>query len=113
MNSTIKKHLRVFIRSLFLLPTLFVFLSASAFAQIKTLYVQPEQTDPAITTVHSPHVAMYDPQASPQHRLFLFINGTGSKATNTPALVGIFAKWGYHAISIDYENNVLTASLGH
>jgi hypothetical protein len=113
MNSTIKKYLRVFVCCLFLVPALFVFTSASAFAQIKILYVQPEQTDPAIVTVHSPHVAMYDPEASSQHRLFLFINGTGSKAANTPALVSIFAKWGYHAISIDYENNVLTASLGH
>lgn len=113
MNSTIEKYFRIFVRCLFLIPALFIFPGASAFAQVKVLYVQPEQTDPTITTVHSPHVAMYDPQANPQHRLLLFINGTGSKATNGLALDRTFASWGYHAISIDYENNVLTASLGH
>lgn len=113
MNSTVKKYFSVFVRCSLLVSALFVFSGTSAFAQVKMLYVQPEQTDTAITTVHSPHVAMYDPQASPQHRLLLFINGTGSKATNGLALDRTFAKWGYHAISIDYENNVLTASLGH
>lgn len=92
---------------------LLIFHSAPVNAQVKALFVEPAQTDPAIETVHGPNLAVYDPQASPRHRLFLFIGGTGSKATNSLALDRIFAKWGYHAISIDYENNVMTASLAH
>jgi hypothetical protein len=80
---------------------------------MKVLYVKPEQTDPAIRTIHSPNLCVYDPQASPKHRLFLFIGGTGSKAINSLAMDQIFAQWGYHALSIDYENNVLAAALAH
>lgn len=111
MNSTVQNCTRIFVCCVSL--ALFVFSDAPAYAQVKVLYVQPEQTDPAIATIHSPHVAMYDPRANPQHRLLLFINGTGAKATNGLALDKTFALWGYHAISIDYENNVLTASLAH
>jgi hypothetical protein len=91
----------------------FVFRVTPVHAQVKVLYVTPEQTDPAIESVHGPNLAVYDPQAVSKHRLFLFFDGTGSKATNNLGLVKIFAKWGYHAISIDYENNVLTASMVH
>jgi len=91
----------------------YVFFCVPAYAQVKVLYVKPEQTDPAIQTVHGPNIAAYDPQANPKHRLFFFINGTGGKATNDLKLIRTFAGWGYHAISIDYENTVLAASLEH
>ncbi len=109
MNSTIKKYFSVFVRCLLLVPALFVFPGTSAFAQVKVLYVQPEQTDATITTVHSPHVAMYDPQASPQHRLLLFINGTLNGAmyrdiaerTIIPALFRDMAETGTRQIFVD------------
>ena len=109
MNSIAKNHIRHLLYAL----ALFIFCSAPAYAQVKALYVKPEQTDPAIQTVHGPNLAAYDPRANPKHRLLLFMNGTGAKATNDLGLVRIFAGWGYHAISLDYENGVLTASLAH
>jgi hypothetical protein len=82
-------------------------------AQSEVFFVDPGQTDPAIETVHSPHLAVYDPQAASRPRLFLFIPGTGAKATNSLAMDKVFAKWGYHAISIDYENNVIATTFVH
>jgi hypothetical protein len=82
-------------------------------AQLKMFYVEPEQTDAAIENVHGPHLAVYDPQAVSRHRLFLFINGTGSKATNSLAMDSVFARWGYHAVSLDYENNVIATASAH
>jgi hypothetical protein len=82
-------------------------------AQVKVLRVEPGQTDPAIETVHGPNIAVYDPQAPPRHRLFLFIVGTGGKATGSQKIDSVFASWGYHAISLDYEDNVIAVACAH
>ena len=82
-------------------------------AQVKVLSVDPPQTDPAIKTVHGPHIAVYDPQAVSRRRLFLFLVGTNGRAAGSLQIDSTFAKWGYHAISLDYENKVETAPLGH
>lgn len=87
--------------------------SISLYAQVKILRVDPHQTDAAIETVHGPHIAVYDPQSVSQHKLFLFLAGTGSKAASSLTIDSVFAGWGYHAISLDYENNVLAASCAH
>ena len=57
-----------------------VFGGGPLYAQIKVLRVEPGQTDPAIATVHGPNLALYDPQVTSRHRLFLFIVGTGGQA---------------------------------
>ena len=94
---------------------LIVLFSASGVvdARVRMFKVEPSQTDPAITTVHGPDIALYDPQAVDRHRLFLFIVGTGAKATGSRLIDTVFAKWGYHAISIDYEDNVIAVSCAH
>lgn len=82
-------------------------------AGLKVLRVNPRQTDSAIEMVHSPHIALYDPQATPRHRLFLFLVGTGGKATNSLKFDSVFARWGYHAITLDYEDNVIAVACAH
>lgn len=82
-------------------------------AEVKVLRVDPEQTDPAIATVHGPHIALYDPQVAAAHRLLVFFVGTGNKAESSLAIDTAFAKWGYHAIGLDYENSVLAVSCAH
>lgn len=84
-----------------------------ACAQLTVLRVEPGQTDPAIATVHGPHLAVYDPKAVPNHRLFFFIAGTGSNPSNSFGVFRTFAQWGYHVVSIDYENNLITTALAH
>jgi hypothetical protein len=82
-------------------------------AEIRVLRVDPHQTDPAIATVHGPHIAVYDPQAASRHKLLLFLPGTGAKAAGSLQLDSAFARWGFHAISLDYEDNVIAVSCAH
>ncbi len=82
-------------------------------AEVKVLRVEPGQTDPAIESVQGPHIALYDPQAADCHRLYLFLVGTGGKATGSEKMDSIVAGWGYHAISLDYENKVVAVACAH
>ncbi|MFP5207829.1 MAG: BPSS1187 family protein [Acidobacteriota bacterium] len=82
-------------------------------AQVKVLRVDPAQTDPAIATVHGPHIALYDPNAPSRHRLFLFLVGTHGSAAGSQKIDSAFAGWGYHAISLDYEDNVVAVAGAH
>ena len=80
---------------------------------VKVLRINPQQTDPAIEVVHGPHVALYDPQVKSSHRLLVFFSGTRGKAEGTLAIDKAFAKWGYHAIGLDYEDNVVAVTCAH
>lgn len=79
----------------------------------KVLRIDPQQTDPAIESVHGPHLALYDSQAASIHRLFVFLPGTRARAEGSLAIDSAFAGWGYHAIALDYENNVITVACAH
>lgn len=97
-----------------LIGLLILFLGGAGLcAEVKVLRVNPNQTDSSIETVHGPHIAMYDPQSASRHQLFLFLVGTGNKAESSLTIDNVFAGWGYHVISLDYENNVLAASCAH
>jgi hypothetical protein len=102
------------IRNRFVVTVLSLFLAVSVHAQMKVLRVDPGQTDPAIATVHGPHIALYNPQrTTSNHRLFFFICGTGANASNSAATFRTFAELGFHVVSIDYENNLITVALAH
>ena len=103
----------IFLRCLLVVLAILGLSRGNLFAQANVLYVEPGKTDSAIEMVHGPHVALYDSQAASRHRLFFFIVGTGANASNSLAIDSTFAKWGYHAISIDYENNVITVAFAH
>ena len=87
--------------------------SISLSAQVKILHIEPGQTDSAIETVHGPNIALYDQQVPSRHLLYLFIVGTGGKATGSQRMDSIFATWGYHAVSIDYEDDVIAVACAH
>jgi hypothetical protein len=82
-------------------------------AQVRVLHVDPQQTDSSIEEVQGPHVALYDPQVASSHRLFVFLVGTNGKAEGSLAIDRAFAKWGYHAIGLDYEDKVVAVSCAH
>jgi hypothetical protein len=85
----------------------------NADAKVQTLRVEPSQTDPSIADVHGPNIALWDPQVPDRNRLVLFIVGTGAKAVGSLPVDTTFAKWGYHAISLDYEDNVVAVACAH
>jgi len=108
---------RVTLRSLFAgITTAFLMLALGSVvlhAELKSLLIDPQQTDPAIAKVHGPHLALYDPQVASVHRLFVFLPGTESRAESSTTIDSTFAKWGYHSIGLDYENNVITVACAH
>lgn len=86
---------------------------ANLYAQVRVLRVTPEQTDAAIATVHGPHLAVYDSQAVSNHRLLVFLVGTHGSAESSLKIDSAFAGWGYHAIGLDYEDNLIAVSCAH
>ncbi|HEX4031037.1 MAG TPA: hypothetical protein VHX20_11780 [Terracidiphilus sp.] len=90
-----------------------IFGGARLHAAVTALHINPSQTDPAIETVHGPHLVLYDPQKMSRHRLLLFLVGTRGKAESSLNMDRAFASWGYHAISLDYEDNVIAVSCAH
>ncbi|HVU57264.1 MAG TPA: hypothetical protein VHD83_19515 [Puia sp.] len=88
-------------------------IAGASLAQMKVLSVEPSQTDPLIETVHGPHIAVYEKGIRSQHLLYLFFPGTGGRAAGSKKMDSIFAVKGLHAISLDYENNVVAVSCAH
>lgn len=107
----------IFLRSLFLKACIscaaLFFIAGALSAQVKVLSVAPPQTDPLIRTVHGPHIAVYSRGMRSQHLLYLFFPGTGGRAAGSKKMDSIFAVKGLHAISLDYENNVVAVSCAH
>ena len=60
-------------------------------AAVKVLRVDPQQTDTAITIVHGPHIALYNPEVPSRHLLFLFLVGTGRSAASSLSVDKVFA----------------------
>ena len=79
-------------------------------AQLKVQFISPDATDGGITVVHGPHIALYDPAAPSRHQLLLMIAGTGGAAVYTRRFDSCFAAMGFHVISIDYPNNVISTT---
>ena len=77
-------------------------------AQVKIFRVNPRTTNSSIERVHSAHIVAYDNQIPSKQRLILMIVGTGGHASYSRDMDSVFATMGYHVISLDYENNVIT-----
>ncbi len=77
-------------------------------AQVKILTIDPPSTSPSIVRVHSAHIIAYDNNIPSKHRLILMMVGTGRYASGSRDMDSVFAAMGYHVISLDYENNVIT-----
>jgi len=82
-------------------------------AAVKVLRVDPRQTDAAIEEVRGPHLAVYDPQVPSAHRLLVFLPGTRARPEGGLAIDSAFARWGYRAVSLDYENGVIAVACAH
>jgi len=92
---------------------LFLLVNETVFAQVKMVFVAPDDINSSIETVHSPNIALYDSSAFSRHQLILMIQGTGGSATDMRIMDSIFAGWGYHVVSIDYKNNVISTICEH
>ncbi|WP_157097832.1 BPSS1187 family protein [Niabella ginsenosidivorans] len=85
-------------------------LPVNTWSQVKIEWISPAATADNIREVHGPHVAMYNPSAHSRHRLLFMIEGTGASAASCRVFDSCFAEMGYHVVSIDYPNNVITTT---
>lgn len=74
----------------------------------KVFMINPAETAKSIEMVHSGHLAIYYPGVKSTHKLFLMIVGTGGSATDMVTIDDAVAQMGYHTLSLDYRNNVIT-----
>jgi hypothetical protein len=84
--------------------------SGTVHAEIKVLKVDPNRTDAAIEEVHGPHLALYDPEVTSNHRLLVYFVGTEELAEKSLTIAQSFARQGYHVVALDYENKVIANS---
>ena len=77
-------------------------------AQVQVLSIKPESTDAGIQTIHGDHLALIDTHAPQLHKLLLMIVGTGGSARDNFSFDSLAAAKGYHVISLDYKNTVVT-----
>ncbi len=103
----------VLTRNIFMVLVTLFFGSISLSAHVKILHIESGQTDSSIVAVNGPNIALYDTSVKSRHLLYLFLVGTGGKATGSQTMDSIFATMGFHAISLDYEDNVVAVSCAH
>jgi hypothetical protein len=69
-------------------------------------FISPAETDHAITSALGDHYVVNNPWVAHRDVLFLFFPGTVSRATNYKLLCETAADLGFHAISLQYVNDV-------
>jgi hypothetical protein len=79
-------------------------------AQVHVLSIKPELTNPNIRSVHGDHFAYLSTAVPSKHQLVLMISGTTAPARGLMMFDTVIAKMGYHVISLDYDNNVITTT---
>jgi hypothetical protein len=80
----------------------------SATAQVQVISVNPVQTDAKVLSIHGDHVAYIDTAVKPLHKLLLMLVGTDAAASHNVPFFNFAASLGYHVISLDYKNTVIT-----
>ena len=69
-------------------------------------FISPADTDPAISSALHNHYVVSNPWTPQRDVLFLFFPGTLSRATNYKMLCEAAADQGFHAVSLQYVNDV-------
>jgi hypothetical protein len=73
--------------------------------------VAPQVTDPAIDQALEDHLAWLDPAAPTNHKLFVFLPGSGAFPTDYELVQQEAAGVGYHVIGLMYVNDVRLAGV--
>lgn len=94
------------------IPTglLLLILSFSLVAQVQVISINPAQTGSHINAIHGDHQALINTSVKPVNKLVLMIVGTGAPASDNLPFDSFAAATGYHVISLDYKNTVITTA---
>lgn len=93
-------------RGLLFFYSVILFLDAGA--QTTVRLIPPRLTGEGITEVHGSHIALYNMASPSRHKLVFMIEGTGASAISCRGIDSVFAGMGFHVLSPDYVNNVIT-----
>jgi len=93
-------------RIAYLYFTCFLLLIVPHDGRSRGITVTPAATDFAIKRAPGDHYAAINPWAAKRDVLFLFFPGTKSRATNYKMICDAAADMGFHAISLQYFNDV-------
>lgn len=77
---------------------------------LSVLEIPPGLTDPDISQVRGPHVALIDPQVEPNGLLLLSLGGTNSLPRDLVPFDQVAAREGYATLGLDYPNTVITTA---
>ena len=81
----------------------------AAVSNAHRLVVQPQDTGAGIAEIKGPHVAYWNPETS-NHKLLITIGGTTAKPEDLADFASTAVDLGYHVISVDYFNLVITTA---
>lgn len=95
-------------RLILLCSVLFAVNFASA-AIIPRAIIRPEATGTAVKEIKGPHAVYWNPNYS-NHKLLITIGGTTSRPEDLTEFAETAAELGYHVISVDYFNLVITTA---
>jgi hypothetical protein len=85
-----------------------VLLPATSMGQVQLHRILPSETQSNMKNVHSTHIARTPDTRTAKKKLLVCIVGTGGRAEGMAALDSFANGLGYHTISLDYENNVIS-----
>ncbi len=83
---------------------LFILFAHKVPARSYSLQITPRETDKSIANRYGDHFVAMNPWVIHRGVLFLFLPGTGSKATNYKLICETAADQGFHALSLQYPN---------
>jgi hypothetical protein len=94
-----------------IITSLFLLVVVSALtAQVKVISISPSQTDTLVKSIHGDHMVLINTAVKPLNKLVLMIVGTGAPAKDNLPFDSFAASAGYHVISLDYDNTVITTA---
>ncbi len=85
-------------------------LYGAAAAQTDSMLVDPALTSPGIVGVWGNHTAYINKTKKPVNKLLVMIVGTGTAANHNIPFFNFAAGAGYHVVSVDYKNTVITTA---
>lgn len=78
-------------------------------ASLQQVMIHPKETNPLIKEIKGPHAVYWNPGAS-NHKLLITIGGTTARPEDLSDFAQTAADMGYHVISVDYFNLVITTA---
>ena len=96
------------LRHLFSIAFLFLVTLTTSFGQSSPRMIPASETQSSIAVIHGPHWVFAPAPNSRKNKLVISIPGTGGSPNGLASFDSVASLLGFHAISLDYKNDVIT-----